>query len=61
MIGYAGLFPAGFVRALTIVVVNIVYLHQTYLLTLDGISWNNSLDYPLGHPRSVVLSLFGEL
>lgn len=53
--------PAGLVRALTIVIMNIVYLHQTYLLTLEGISWNNSLDYPLGHPRSVVLSFFREL
>lgn len=26
------------------------YLHQTYLLTLESILWDNILEYPLEHP-----------
>lgn len=37
-------------QSFNIVVMNIVYLHQTYLLTLESISWNNNLEYPLGDP-----------
>lgn len=44
-----GFFTAGLVRAFNMVVMYIVYLHQTYLLTLESISWDNILEYPLEH------------
>lgn len=43
------MFTSRLVRAFNVVRMDIVYLQQTYLLTLESVSWNNNLEYPLGH------------